>query len=265
MALPARRLVLAALVPMTLVASSLAAPAAQAAPVSDPDAYSFLSRGLDPTAPVSRWDPCGGAITYRVNPARAPRHGVSDAKGAFARVAQATGLRLRYRGTTSAVPGADGKAGAYPPRTDIVVAWVTPGKQSPGYLPKPPKGYRGLAGVGGGTWWGAFTKSGAAANEITTGYVVLDATQHLASGFGAGPRQGPQGTEGQLLMHEIGHAVGLGHPAVDDPTEIMHPVMTHKKAVWGAGDLNGLRRVGATQGCLFSADPTRPAPARAGG
>jgi len=58
-------------------------------------------------------------------------------------------------------------------------------------------------------------------------------------------------------MHEIGHAVGLGHPAINDPTEIMHALLTTKKAVWGAGDLVGLRKVGKSAACLYDRKPAR--------
>jgi predicted Zn-dependent protease len=44
-------------------------------------------------------------------------------------------------------------------------------------------------------------------------------------------------------MHELGHAVGLGH--AQHPAEIMYPVLTRKPARWGAGDLAGLRVLGS--------------------
>ena len=50
-------------------------------------------------------------------------------------------------------------------------------------------------------------------------------------------------------MHELGHMAGLDHSRINDQAQIMHSVMT-QLAVWGAGDKNGLRRVGASAGCL---------------
>ena len=50
-----------------------------------------------------------------------------------------------------------------------------------------------------------------------------------------------------LLMHEIGHIVGLDH--VDDRKQIMFKEVQHRTQ-WGPGDLAGLRQVGRTQGCL---------------
>jgi hypothetical protein len=51
-------------------------------------------------------------------------------------------------------------------------------------------------------------------------------------------------------MHELGHAVGLAHPLVDDPSEIMYHRMRGKSPTWGAGDRTGLEAIGASGGCL---------------
>ncbi|MEV6596165.1 hypothetical protein AB0M36_04775 [Actinoplanes sp. NPDC051346] len=203
--------------------------------------------------PIARWNPCA-AIGYRFNPARAPKGALKDLKGAIRRVSKASGLRFVYRGKTNAVPHA--KAGYnpdYPANTQLVVAWVTPGKQSE-WLPKD-----GPAGVGGPAWTTGYTAKGKKVGHIRWAGVVLNTRVTVKGGFGAGPRVGWQGTRGQLLMHELGHAVGLAHPSIDDPKQIMYPVMSRKKAVWGAGDRTGLKVVGKSGGCIREEPPSADA------
>lgn len=52
-----------------------------------------------------------------------------------------------------------------------------------------------------------------------------------------------------LYLHEIGHVLGITH--VDDPSQVMHPVVREEDAVgFAVGDTAGLRIVGAEAGCL---------------
>ena len=138
----------------------------------------------------------------------------------------ATGLRFAYRGKTDVAPKRFSK---YPEDTQLILGWG------------PPKATGEAAGVGGAQWDGS-------TGRIVHGYVVLNYEEELEAGFGRGPATGTQGTLGQLMMHELGHAVGLQH--VKDDQQIMYPTLTRKKATWGAGDRNGLRKVGKAAGCF---------------
>jgi hypothetical protein len=207
----------------------------------NPKAYAFLSQAT-PTQPIARWNPCA-VINYRVNGSAGA---LADAKEAVRRIASQTGLRFSYRGPTTVIPSA--RRASYPADTQLIVAWAKPGQST--YMParKPDQG--GPAGEGGASWIGAHDARGRSWGKIVQGYVVLDATLELTGGFGAGPVTGWQGTRGQLLMHEIGHAIGLAHPKVADKVQIMYPTLSRKYAVWGAGDVAGLKILGKNSGCL---------------
>lgn len=202
---------------------------------------SYRPRGLARThrlaaSPVARWDACT-VIDYRVNTDRARRGALKDVRGALRRVYRATGLRFRYRGGTNVIPR--DYYNKYPKNTDLVIAWARPG-QSPLL-----RRSGGAMGVGGAAWTTGFQSAdGTPASRIDSGYVVIDSTQqgHTRAGFGKGK------TRGELLMHELGHAVGLQH--VGDRRQLMYPLMQSGRARWGAGDLAGLEDLGANQGCL---------------
>ncbi|WP_426564363.1 matrixin family metalloprotease [Angustibacter sp. McL0619] len=206
--------------------------------------YGFLSRQGNSRAPVARWNPCT-SIGYRVNPTGGGSGATAEVKVAAARLRASTGLPLVYRGTTRVVPG-KGTA-AYPNDTQIVIAWSKPGVTR--YLPRARQGQYAVAGYGGGSWSTGYDAKDRKWGRFVRGYVVLNGTYHFAHGFGAGPRYGWQGTRGQLIMHELGHAVGLDHTS--DRSQIMYPTMTRKRAVYGAGDRTGLRYLGRANGCLY--------------
>ncbi len=191
----------------------------------------------------SRWDPCQ-VITYRVNPTRLPAHGLADVREGFRRLAEATGLRFAYAGTTARVPGLHDRwdeATTIDPHADLVIAWAT-ARQVPGLR-------SGVVGLGGG--W-SIPQSGW--GERTNGFAVFDSTYRLPSGY-----SGERANRGGLILHELAHAVGLGH--VSDRRQIMYPAMQQHAARYAAGDLRGLAEVGAVRGCFApsTAFPREPA------
>jgi hypothetical protein len=58
---------------------------------------------------------------------------------------------------------------------------------------------------------------------------------------------GPGGTWANLLLHELGHVVGLDHAATT--RQVMYPQIPYSPGRYEAGDLNGLEAKGAAQGC----------------
>ncbi|MEV6596966.1 hypothetical protein AB0M36_08905 [Actinoplanes sp. NPDC051346] len=227
-----------------LMAAAISAPLlwqpGSAQPPGDTDAYAFMSRRSGHDL-VARWNPCEG-INYRVNLDHAPEGSLIEIKIAVARMARATGLTFRYAGTTGVVPG---NPGNYPLGTQLIIAWAVPGKDTDSLSTD-----ADVAGIGGASYKPGFTESGNDALIIDKGMVLLDATRTSTMTRGFGAARGA--TTGQLLLHELGHAVGLAHPLINDPNEIMYSQLTAKAADWGAGDLTGLHAVGAAGGCLHA-------------
>jgi hypothetical protein len=197
--------------------------------------------GFSTTPPV-RWDPCR-TIRWTFNPRHSPKRGLKQVRRGVRKVQQATGLDFVYVGRTSQRPTAYGTGleGAH-----VVVGW------------RPARAYRPFTvnpktvGAGGNTYYTGFVEAdGTRVHRAYRGGVVLNASRKrdLANGYGAGF------TWGEVIMHELGHVVGLRHP--DARRQIMYYKVIPRRATWGAGDLAGLRRVGNHRGCLAPAGTLR--------
>ncbi len=218
----------------TTVVSTAPTTTTVAPPAGNPSAFVFEETNRDGT-PV-RWNPCQ-PIHYVVNLSEAPATAAGDIAGALARLSEATGLTFVSDGSTFEVPRKDRPSevpALYGQRwAPLLIGWALPGESDE--LP----GGR-VVGEGGATSIGPAGGDQA----FVTGEIVIDAhtTAGLAPGFGAGP------TMGQLLLHELGHVIGLGHST--DPTQVMYPTLLPlPSAAFGAGDLAGLARLGHAAGC----------------
>ena len=181
-------------------------------------------------SPPARWDPCR-TVAYRTNLRKAPRGSAKLVKRAFAQVHAATGIRFRAAGSTRKIPFTTRPDSTQHLAAGLVVAWATP-RQVPGL--------RGsTAGLGGST----AQRAGDGPWRYVYGGVAVDATARLSRGFGKGK------TIGALLLHEIGHAMGLDHAGAT--SQIMYPALQSGfRGRYEAGDLAGLHALGAEQGCL---------------
>jgi hypothetical protein len=79
-----------------------------------------------------------------------------------------------------------------------------------------------------------------------SGWVAINADDPNQPGFDFPGQQGP------VLLHELGHLMGLGH--VDAVGEIMHPAGGGVVDL-GPGDREGLSQLGESGGCIRVMEP----------
>lgn len=154
------------------------------------------------------WDRCA-TLTIAVNPVSAPDAWQADTDDALSQVRRATGLHFKSI--------ASGKA-------DITVSWTTALLMTGG-------ADADKAGVTEVTF-----SSSSVGSRLTAANIEI--STHLAGGDG---RHG----ELPVLLHELGHAVGLGH--YDGPEE-MNPV-DQGYATYQSGDIAGLAALYQPDSC----------------
>lgn len=199
-------------------------------------AFRFLER-VD-GEPV-RWNPCD-PIAYATNTDGATSSVQPDLRRALARITEATGIeftslgateetfihayrRMRYQGVTTKV--------------ELILIWVDH------------EGYREiLLRLHDRRPSVAFAKTMAGLyadrDQYFGGIVVMDADATARRGFG------DNYAHGSVLLHELGHIMGLDH--VKDADQLMYsgPFPNFGVHDFGPGDLEGLRRLGTDAGCL---------------
>jgi hypothetical protein len=187
---------------------------------------------VDELGRPARWDPCT-PISYVVQAGWIPDAGRRDLAEALRRLSEASGLRFVSEGDTDELPSRDRapyQPGRYGKRwAPLLIGWVPAGSTD--------------LGLGDGVQGVSLSVAlpGREAPHLVSGQVVLDASNRVASGFGPGT------TDGEVLLHELAHAVGLGH--VLDATQVMYPQTTSSESQFGAGDRAGLAALGAAAGC----------------
>jgi len=194
---------------------------------------------VDERGRPARWDPCT-PIRYVVQAGWIPDAGRADLAEALRLLSAASGLQFLAEGDTQELPSRERRS--YQPAVygerwaPLLIGWVPAGSTD--------------IGLGGGIQGVSSSSAvpGPDGASIVSGQVVLDATHRLAPGFGPGT------TEGEVLLHELAHAVGLGH--VLDPTQVMYPQTTNGESVFGAGDRAGLAALGAPAGCRAAPSPS---------
>jgi hypothetical protein len=209
------------------VQEQAASPLGTPAPVPVPnDSYRF-SRG-DGAAPAG-FNPCR-PVHYVMRPAGMPAGGQRIVQDAMKRLSRATGLEMVYDGPTAEAPRQARPSvlkDLYGDRwAPVLITWSDPAEF--------PDLTGDVAGLGGGV------NVNAGDRDVTvSGALTLDAPQL------AGMLRLHDGGNlvRAVLLHELGHVVGLGH--VDDRTQLMSPDLSPAVTDYAAGDLTGLAVLGS--------------------
>jgi hypothetical protein len=230
--------VAASLVLAVSLAAVAVVPLFQGGATADGPGFLFLDR-TDQGLPT-RWNPCE-PIRYVVNASLAPPGSIADVHEAVSRISVATGIAFEYEGLT------DEEASAfrdpflpdrYGPRwAPVLIAWADPDDSDIPFE----HGGRVAAGVAVPD-----IPSTRIEDVYVSGWVALNADDPNPPGFDLPGQQGP------VLLHELGHLMGLGH--VETLGEIMHPSGGGVVDL-GPGDREGLRQLGAAGGCVPVMEP----------
>ena len=208
-----------------------------------PAGYAFLYATADGCFPV-RFNPCE-PVAYVLNDALAPPGAVADVREAIARLSEATGITFVEEGTTDE-PLAVRRSAYQPERygerwAPILIGWSQLGA---GEGPDASGDDIIVAGRGQPLRVDDALVSGVL--ELNTDVVLdRDTQETLPGGFGEGI------TRGRVILHELGHVLGLGH--VSSRAQLMYPELaeqTSSSAELGVGDSIGLRLLGRESGCV---------------
>lgn len=187
-----------------------------------------------------RWNPCE-AIHYVVNLGAAPAGSLQDVQDAVLRLSEATGIAFAYDGSSDEVPVLD--RDVYQPErygeswAPVLIGWVDPRTSGIAFVVNGQE----AAGIAG-----PLTPD-TGADIYVSGVVVINAADPNPPGFASPGAQGP------VVLHELAHVLGLGHFKARG--ELMGP-SGGGVTDFGPGDLEGLRQLGSSAGCLS----TPPAP-----
>jgi hypothetical protein len=190
--------------------------------------YRFVAHQVDGKTPVA-YDPCR-PIHYVIREQGQPAGGAQIITDAVLHVSRATGLRFVYDGPTSEAPSRQ-RSSYQPTRygdrwAPVLISWAN-AKENPDFVTD-------VAGEAGSAHTGLPNRPSA----YVTGSVELDSGQ-LTSIL---QRPGGHQVVRAIVLHEIGHLVGLDH--VTAASQLMYPKGQPGVTDFGAGDLTGLAALG---------------------
>jgi hypothetical protein len=250
--MPARRLRAVLVVALVASVSVLVVPATIGAQAGASGEQFSVHSWTDPNGDHHRirWDPCT-TVTYAVNvrkagvSPKARKSALADTREAMRRAAARTGLTFQFVGRTTEIPKDAAKSWSDRQKAaEIVIAWVDQHRAATRSNLLIPSGGGYVSGTGG--WvWKAWTLKSQWELAIGRGFVVINSDHNgrYSRGFGSGY------TRGALLLHEIGHSLGLDH--VGSTSELMYPQMLDRASSgYKSGDRTGLKKLGESNGCI---------------
>ena len=211
------------------------------APRGNPADHAFLThRGVRYSV-----DPCK-TIKYAVNADDVGAGGIYLAQVGMAQLSWATGIKVRYVGTSHQIPFQT-EVTRLPAKQNLLIAWADEA-EIPRFVTDPAIGI-------GGPFRIKRARDGAGRRVLmsTQGAVVLNTNAYNSGDYTQG-YFGLKPVWGKTILHELGHAFGLDHVTPAD--EMMHPGAVQPNpdgsysGLYGAGDLAGLATNGLGQGCF---------------
>lgn len=191
-------------------------------------AHAFLMTTAD-GSPVT-YDPCR-PLHYVVNPTGMPHGGMELVRSSIREISAASGLAFVEDGVTLE-PLVEGRAPRQPQRygdrwAPVLIGWVDGARF--------PFASADIAGVGGSS---VFAPKGPGSERYVSGQIALSRDWFTT----AVTRPDGDANARAVVMHELGHLVGLAH--VRDPGELMAESNWGRRDL-GPGDRQGLAAVGA--------------------
>jgi hypothetical protein len=188
-------------------------------PARPSDDYAILHKDI--TGEPVTYDPCK-PIHYAINPDGAPPDYLSFILPAVAAAQQASGLEFVYDGVSTDAWDSRQKGTSTRP---VLIAFLDKLES--------PTASSDAVGLGGSSW---LELDGPVRPHYLTGSIALK-----RSWFAEESGEHRTADEQSVVMHELGHVLGLDH--VDDHDEVMYP-SSHGQTSYGPGDLAGLALLG---------------------
>lgn len=221
------------------------------APRGNPAAFTYISGMHTERRKAFAFNPCK-TLTYAVNYGLVGDAGLALAQQAMQQMSWATGIKVRYVGPTTNVPHSNYKNPVPNPKgVDLVIAWGSLA-QVPEFQAQNKAGF-------GGPVKAVYARNakGKRVIQTRTAAVTIGAeyfNPNYPGGFDPSFDATRQATQGEILIHEIGHAMGLDH-VPSNPEEIMNGATYlrypdgHFRGLYAQGDLAGLQTLGLGEGC----------------